>query len=156
MVRLTHRRHQTYQLKHSLTMKFTTPTISLFVVIQGVLATPTPAASDELVSRQNGGPVNCQTCNPLPEVNRCHPTTSCISIWGHNNSATPYPYYCACRAGYKGTYVGADPTAQWRLSWESQEGRVFVRPGVECNDLCNNWEQGLNGCREVPLYPQCL
>lgn len=136
-------------------MKATTQALSLLLAIRGAFATPTPATSDELVSRQ-AAPVQCKTCDPLPDGNQCHPSTSCISIWGHNDTSTPYPYYCACRAGYKGTYVGADPTAQWRLPWETQEGRVYVRPGVECNTLCDDWTLGLEGCGEVFLYPQCL
>ncbi len=110
---------------------------------------------DSLEAR--GAPISCLTCNPLPEFNKCHSTTSCIYIWGHQGS-TPGPNYCACRAGYKADprKVGADPSAQWRLPWPSQEGRVFVRPGVECDTLCDQWQLGKDGCKEVTELASCL
>jgi hypothetical protein len=94
----------------------------------------------------------------MPEQNKCHITTSCVYNWGHNGPNGPN--YCACRAGYKADpkKVGQDPSAQWRLPWKSQEGRVFVRPGVECDTLCNEWWLGQNGCKEVWLNnnPACM
>jgi len=27
-----------------------------------------------------------------------------------------------------------------------------VRPGIECDTLCEDWIQGAAGCQEVPLY----
>lgn len=71
--------------------------------------------------------------------------------------------YCACRAGYRATgYAADDWTLQWRLPWyggngdPSQEGRVFVKPGVECNTLCDKWQDGAKGCQEVKLKDRCL
>ncbi|KAF2452354.1 hypothetical protein BDY21DRAFT_359506 [Lineolata rhizophorae] len=119
-------------------------------------ALATLVAASPLEAR-NGGPVQCQTCDPLPDNNLCDATTSCVVNWGHEGDGE-WPSYCACRAGYKADpmEVGADPTAQWRLPWNTQEGRVFVRPGVKCDTLCEHWELGLNGCQEVPEYPQCM
>ncbi|KAF1815630.1 hypothetical protein P152DRAFT_455348 [Eremomyces bilateralis CBS 781.70] len=65
----------------------------------------------------------------------------------------PEVNYCACRAGYRAGFhdVGHDPLAQWRLPWVGQEVRVFVRPGVKCDTLCDNWELGAQWRQEVQL-----
>ena len=31
---------------------------------------------------------------------------------------------------------------------------MFVRPGIECNVLCDDWVIGAEGCQEVPFYGQ--
>ncbi|KAF2466153.1 uncharacterized protein BDR25DRAFT_79790 [Lindgomyces ingoldianus] len=107
-------------------------------------------------------PPVCEQCRPLPNENKCDITTSCVYVWGHKGS-TPAPYYCACRAGYRATGYGADDwTKQWRLPWyggngdPSQEGRVFVKPGVKCDTLCDSWWLGAKGCQEVTLKDSCL
>ena len=109
-------------------------------------------------AEKRAAPIGCSTCNPLPELNKCDITTSCIYNWGHQGPGGPN--YCACRAGYKANplEVGQDPAAQWRLPWASQEGRVFVRPGVKCDTLCDHYQLGLDGCQEVWLNnnPQCM
>ncbi|OCK89933.1 uncharacterized protein K441DRAFT_268140 [Cenococcum geophilum 1.58] len=109
-------------------------------------------------AEKRAAPIGCSTCNPLPELNHCDITTSCIYNWGHQGPGGPN--YCACRAGYKANplEVGQDPAAQWRLPWVSQEGRVFVRPGVKCDTLCDNYQLGKDGCQEVWLNnnPQCM
>ncbi|KAF1837792.1 hypothetical protein BDW02DRAFT_456237, partial [Decorospora gaudefroyi] len=97
----------------------------------------------------------CETCQYTPNENKCDITTSCT-----------YPeslYYCACRHGYRATgYDANDMTVQWRLPWygnargdPSQEGRVFVKPGVECNTLCDDWYLGKDGCKAVPVKNWC-
>jgi len=52
---------------------------------------------------------------------------------------------------------------QWRLPWygtphggPSQEGRVFVKPGVECNTLCDDWYLGKDGCKAVQVKKWCM
>jgi len=134
-------------------MKFTLSALSAitYLLLAGTITASPVSEADALDAR---APVGCSTCNPLPEQNKCHLTTSCIYIWGHPGPNGPN--YCACRAGYKATNVGADPAAQWRLPWASQEGRVFVRPGVACDTLCDHWELGKDGCKEVPEYANCL
>jgi hypothetical protein len=109
-----------------------------------------------LTKRQ--APIQCKQCNHLPFTNpQCDITTSCVAIPDtlHTYRDAP-PNYCACRAGYKATNVGADPTAQWRLRWGAQGGRVFVRPEVVCDTLCDDWQLGEDGCQEVHEYAQCL
>ena len=98
----------------------------------------------------------CATCKPFPGENLCDITTSCTYVWGHGG-ASPAPLYCACRHGYRADNVPAgDSNAQWRLDWPSQEGRVFVRPGLTCNTLCDNWQLGKDGCKEVKVRSECL
>jgi len=119
---------------------------------------PLLSLSAASLTTKRGAPVQCKTCNPLPLADpQCHITTSCVVVPDnlHTGPAAP-PNYCACRAGYKATDVGADPSAQWRLPWGAQQGRVFVRPGVVCDTLCDQWQLGKDGCTEVPEYPQCL
>ncbi|OCK80725.1 hypothetical protein K432DRAFT_381945 [Lepidopterella palustris CBS 459.81] len=102
----------------------------------------------------------CPQCAPLPGENFCDITTSCVYVWGHTDPNTAAPYYCACRAGYRGDNVApGDTSQQWRLNWfgpPSQQGRVFVRPGIACNTLCDHWELGKDGCQEVAVMDQCL
>ena len=126
------------------TMKF------LLLTLFAGAAVAVPAAKPQ------AAPIGCSTCDPNPGKNLCDASTSCTSIWGHTGPS-PWPYYCACAAGYKAwpLQVGADPAAQWRLPWATQEGRVFVRPGVVCNATCTSGV-GANGCQEIPVYPNCL
>ncbi|KAF2678565.1 hypothetical protein K458DRAFT_423016 [Lentithecium fluviatile CBS 122367] len=107
-------------------------------------------------------PATCEQCKPLPPDNKCHITTSCTYNWGHKGANAPY--YCACRAGYRATgYKPGDSSVQWRLPWyagsngqPSQEGRVFVKPGVNCDTLCDKWYDGAKGCQEVVLKNNCM
>lgn len=64
----------------------------------------------------------CTLCNPSPLENKCDITTSCI------NTQTGSHPMCACRAGYKAN-PGYDATelAEWRLPFQGQEYRVFVK-----------------------------
>lgn len=121
-----------------------------------VFATPTakPQTSKPAPSPLEArAPIGCSQCQPLPEVNKCDITTSCVFV----NVQLSNTYYCACRAGYRANpfEVGNDPAAQWRLPWPGQEGRVFVRPGVKCDTLCDDWQQGAQGCQAIPRYDNC-
>lgn len=119
-----------------------------------------PSTSDAaLEAREAQSPYyggTCPTCKPFPGENLCDITTSCTYIWGHTAS-TPAPLYCACRHGYRADGVPAgDSSSQWRLDWPSQEGRVFVRPGLTCNTLCDDWQLGKDGCKAVKVKSECL
>ncbi|USP81832.1 hypothetical protein yc1106_09106 [Curvularia clavata] len=127
-----------------------TTSIALLTLFSFAFANPTTS------------PATCPTCDYRPTLNKCHITTSCILDWGHNGA--PKPYYCACRAGYRATNVKPEDTSkQWRLPWvgnakgdPSQEGRVFVAPGVVCDTLCDQWQLGKDGCKEVKQVDSCL
>ncbi|EOA87428.1 hypothetical protein ACJQWK_10090 [Exserohilum turcicum] len=117
-------------------------------------ATPTP--------NQPSPPATCPNCNPNPGSNFCDITTSCTVVSAHPDIKHA-PYYCACRAGYRANGCDAgDSTIQWRLPWPasdrgpSQEGRVFVKPGVVCDTLCNDPYAGVNACSEVTQMDKCL
>lgn len=98
----------------------------------------------------------CATCKPFPGENLCDITTSCTYVWGHT-AASAVPLYCACRHGYRADGVApGDSSAQWRLNWPSQEGRVFVKPGLTCNTLCDDWQLGKDGCKAVKVRDECL
>jgi hypothetical protein len=81
-------------------------------------------------------------------------------VWAHSDPSTPAPYYCACRHGYRADNADpSDTSVQWRMNWlndPSQQGRVFVKPGVACNTLCDHWELGKDGCQEVSVVDSCL
>lgn len=56
-----------------------------------------------------------------------------------------------------------DTTQQFRLPWygtpggdPSQQGRVFVKPGVSCNTLCDDYTLGKDGCKAVKELDSCL
>lgn len=64
----------------------------------------------------------CTICNPSPLENKCDITTSCIST--HPGGKT----MCACRDGYKANPgYDAKDLNEWRLHFEGQETRVFVK-----------------------------
>lgn len=73
-------------------------------------------------------------CDPHPGSNNCHITTSCIKVEG---SGDPPRHLCACRHGFRGLDIDPGNTnGQVRIpakKWPSQKGRVFVNPGMECN-----------------------
>ncbi|PUU75088.1 hypothetical protein B9Z19DRAFT_1091130 [Tuber borchii] len=89
----------------------------------------------------------CEQCDPHPPNNKCDITTSCI------NTLPSYQLHCACRAGYKSS--SSDPNDQYLLPFAGQGYRVFVRPGVVCNTLCDNWQDSSIACKEVTLRPEC-
>lgn len=99
---------------------------------------------------------SCPSCNPLPTLNKCDITTSCIEIPAVFGGGD----ICACRAGYRAADNVGDTSVQWRLPWTaaqgiSQEGRVFVAPGIVCDTLCNDYQLGKDGCKEVNLRNTC-
>lgn len=142
-------------------MKFipsTVPTVLLLLtttITTVVLALPSSEPNNPTLVERYGGD-SCPTCVPTSGQNKCDITTSCVSVWAHPGPG-PVPYYCACRHGYRAdTIAAAESSSQWRLPWASQEGRVFVKPGVVCNTLCDKWWLGPQGCQEVKQLDQCL
>lgn len=85
----------------------------------------------------------CQLCIPYPGQNKCDATTSC--------SSTPFGTMCSCRPGYKANAAAGDGSTHWRLKWPvaGHEHRVYVRPGVVCDTLCDKWWLGPDSCAEV-------
>lgn len=97
-----------------------------------------------------------QACDPDPRFNGCGLTASCIAVVGGTGAAGAGAHYCACAHGFRGAGVApGDVSAQMRLPWVGQEGRVFVRPGVQCNVLCDQWTLGRDGCAEVEERAMC-
>jgi cysteine-rich repeat protein len=94
-------------------------------------------------------PCLMEECNPDPRYNKCHITTSCIKIVD-GTAASAGKHYCACEHGFRANgATPGDTSAQMRLPWLSQQGRVFVKPGLQCNIMCNEWTLGRDGCKEV-------
>ena len=61
----------------------------------------------------------------------------------------------ASRPGYKASAIADnDTTHQWRLNFPGHEHRVWVTPGVVCDQLCAN-PFGTTPCSEVPFVDQC-
>ncbi|KAK0714044.1 hypothetical protein B0T26DRAFT_874020 [Lasiosphaeria miniovina] len=112
---------------------------------------PSPSSSPSPVPAPPGGG-KCETCSPNPFFNKCTITTSCIGSSGSVRDR----FYCACRAGYRasGGLAPTDPR-QFRLAFLGQEHRVFVAPGVECDELCTTPFPGQESCQEVPVRADC-
>lgn len=87
----------------------------------------------------------CNLCDATVGLNKCDVTTGC--------SNTPYGTMCSCRPGYRATSPGDDLDEHWRLEWSipGHEHRVYVKPGVVCDTLCDNWQLGAAGCAEVSI-----
>ena len=95
-------------------------------------------------------PPTCpQTCDPNPFNNRCTITTSCISYLDTEKN------YCACRAGYRANGLATTDPRQFRLHFPGQDYRVFVAPGIECDQLCDTPHPGPDSCKEVPVQKSC-
>ncbi|RPA91484.1 hypothetical protein L873DRAFT_1838653 [Choiromyces venosus 120613-1] len=94
-------------------------------------------------------PPSCEQCDPLPPNNHCDITTSCI------RTEPTGQYHCACRAGYKAAGSDTDGSLQYRTNFGGQEYRVFVRPGVVCDTLCDEYWLGPQSCAEIPVRPEC-
>jgi hypothetical protein len=97
----------------------------------------------------NHPPQHCPTCDPNPFYNKCTITTSCISFLNTGRD------YCACRAGYRASGLDAASSLQFRLDFPGQEYRVFVAPGVDCDQLCTYPFPGPDSCQEVPVRHDC-
>jgi hypothetical protein len=128
--------------------------LGFIALIACILASPHPNNDDENERRHP-----CFQCKPLPEENFCDITTSCVNVLTAHTGPGPSPLYCACRGGYKSDPLyndARDVSVQFRLPWVGQNGRVFVRPGVKCDTLCDHWELGAAGCQEVRLRDVCM
>lgn len=87
----------------------------------------------------------CDLCHAESGLNKCDVTTGC--------SNTPYGTMCSCRPGYRAAAPGDSINEHWRLQWSipGHEHRVYVKPGVVCDTLCDNWQLGAAGCTEVSI-----
>lgn len=87
----------------------------------------------------------CDLCHAESGLNKCDVTTGC--------SNTPYGTMCSCRPGYRAAAPGDSIDQHWRLQWSipGHEHRVYVKPGVVCDTLCDNWQLGAAGCTEVSI-----
>lgn len=87
----------------------------------------------------------CDLCHAESGLNKCDVTTGC--------SNTPYGTMCSCRPGYRAAAPGDSIDQHWRLQWSipGQEHRVYVKPGVVCDTLCDKWQLGAAGCTEVSI-----
>ncbi|KAI5803824.1 hypothetical protein EDC01DRAFT_716167 [Geopyxis carbonaria] len=96
-------------------------------------------------------PLQCSVaqCDPNPLNNKCHITTSCI------NTQPNGQLHCACRAGYKAAAANYDSSKHYRTLFAGQEYRVFVKPGVKCDTLCDKYWLGPKSCEEVKIKPEC-
>ena len=111
----------------------------------------TPASDCDAACKRKTPPGHCATCNPNPFFNKCTITTSCISTVGDPAKRN----YCACRAGYRASGLSPTDTRQFRLEMPGQEYRVFVAPGVDCDELCLSPFPGPESCKEVPVRADC-
>ncbi|OAL44428.1 hypothetical protein IQ07DRAFT_592128 [Pyrenochaeta sp. DS3sAY3a] len=95
-----------------------------------------------------------QTCDPRPGFNACHESTSCVQVEG---SADTSRYLCACRNGFRASGDGQVGQARIPVElWPNQGGRVYVNPGMACNQLCDEWSLGVGGCTEVKAVDVCF
>lgn len=60
------------------------------------------------------------------------------------------------RAGYKSAYGNTESYNSYRVPFAGEGYRVFVRPGVPCNTLCDRWQLGPYSCQEVAERPECI
>ena len=100
------------------------------------------------------GTCNVATCNPW-SASSCDTTTTCTALGGATSGGVGN-HLCACRHGYRASgYAASDDSIQVRLPWAEQGGRVFVKSGVVCDQLCDDWQLGKDGCKEVKESPAC-
>lgn len=59
------------------------------------------------------------------------------------------------RAGYKAAAASGDTNTHYRTAFVGQEYRVFVKPGVACDTLCDEWWLGPGSCKEVREVSGC-
>lgn len=100
------------------------------------------------------------TCDPTAGKNICHQTSSCTKIEDTLAFGSNPTHLCACPNGFRGKDVSpVDSLSEIRIpaiQWASQEGRVFVKPGVECVQLCDDFTLGADGCTEVLESSLCF
>ena len=100
------------------------------------------------------GTCSVQHCSPW-EASSCDITTTCTALGGATSGGKGQ-HLCACRHGYRASgYAAGDESVQVRLPWKEQGGRVFVKPGVQCDQLCDDWSAGMNSCKEVKESADC-
>ncbi|RPB11015.1 hypothetical protein P167DRAFT_575607 [Morchella conica CCBAS932] len=123
-----------------------TPAALLLTTLLPLLGLLTPAIAT---------PVNavCTQCdvNPLGNADKtCDITTSCVR--------TNYQgqYHCACRAGYKSSAPNNDSESHYRVNFPNEGFRVFTKPGVVCDTLCDKYWLGPDSCQEVLVRQACL
>ncbi|KAI5789778.1 hypothetical protein DFH27DRAFT_211002 [Peziza echinospora] len=109
-----------------------------------VLATPAPVPRHH---GGGGGTGDCKECVSSP--NNCDITAPCSSFGNK--------LFCGCRPGYRASWTAAtDTSKQWRINtYPGHEHRVWVAPGVVCNELCTNAFGG-NPCMEVSALDKCI
>jgi len=108
------------------------------VSVKAVLVALSLITSSALAAPQE----TCFECTDSP--NNCDITAPCASAFGQR-------LFCGCRPGYRATGVDpTDTTKQWRFDIPFHEHRVWVAPGVKCDDLCY-WPYGAAACEEVPF-----
>lgn len=109
---------------------------------------------DSCSANCKGGPKCVPTCEPLPPNNLCGTRATCTVFNPSSTFAHSGQTFCMCQAGYRGTGLDLSGTDQYRMTWDNSFGgqthRVFVRPGQDCEDLCDD-----NNCSEVPLQDTC-
>jgi cysteine-rich repeat protein len=107
-----------------------------------------------------GGTCPIPTCNPTAGLNLCHPTSSCIRIDDTLAFSSTPTFLCACAHGFRGNGVDpGDASSQIRIpgsQWPSQQGRVFVKPGIECTQVCTDFAMAADGCVAVNESPDCF
>lgn len=121
------------------------------ITFQSILMSLTVLAAIAKAAPESPPYEPCPECVPFPGQNKCDITTSCIGVQDYGA-----PYYCACRHGYRASdSYSYDPSIEFRLNWPGQEGRVFVEPGTACDKLCDDWQLGKDGCKDVPIRYEC-
>lgn len=104
-------------------------------------------------------PATCPAhCNPNVPSNKCHPSTSCIPLFGaKGDPGLPFgmSYMCACAAGFRADGVNpADAGKQIRVSATAYTSYVFVEPGLPCTTVCSP-DTNPFPCSEVPRKDEC-
>lgn len=101
-----------------------------------------------------------ETCDPRPGKNRCHSTSTCIRIEDSLAWTSTPTFLCACQAGFRGKgVIPGELNKEIRIpgsQWPSQRGRAFVKPGIECTEMCFDWTLGADGCKEVSTSDLCF
>lgn len=59
-------------------------------------------------------------------------------------------------AGYKAAAHNDDSESHYRIKFPYEEYRVFTKPGVVCDTLCDEYWLGPNSCQEVQVRQACL
>jgi cysteine-rich repeat protein len=102
------------------------------------------------------------TCTPGAVVgpHACGLRATCQDFDAFGNPPNFGKDFCVCQAGYRATGVDPlDTSEQFRMTWinsyGSQTHRVFVRPGQDCTQLCDEGLGDPRDCSEVPIKDSC-